>query len=54
MAGRFEGVSDLGVALVRGHFSPSTAQTQSWDAACAVSENIEYLALYLNYRVSLV
>jgi len=42
------------VAFVRGHFSPSTAKTRSWDAAYAVSETIEYLALYLDYRVSLV
>jgi hypothetical protein len=42
------------MALVRGCLSPCTAKAQSWDAACAVSEDIEYAALYLDYRLSLV
>jgi len=42
------------MALVRGCLSPCTTQAPSWDAACAVSESIEYLALRVDHRLSLV
>jgi hypothetical protein len=42
------------MALVRGCLSPDTAKAWSGDAACAVSEDIEYAALHLDYWLSLV
>ena len=53
MAGRFEGVSDLEWRLFEDVF-PGTAQAQSWDAACAISADIEYVVVCLDYGVPMV
>jgi hypothetical protein len=42
------------MALVRRHFSPGTAEAQPWDAPCTSSEDLEYLALRFDHRLSLV
>jgi hypothetical protein len=42
------------MALVCGCLSPSTAEARPWDAACAISEDIEYVALCVDYWMPLV
>ena len=54
MAGRFEGVSDLEWRLFEDVFPPPTPEAWPWDAACAVSQGIKYVALRLDYRLSVV
>src|SRR5215813_8904693 len=39
---------------MRGGLSPGTAQAQSWDAACTVSESLEYVAIRLHYWLPVV
>jgi len=42
------------MALVRRHFPPGTVEARPWDAPCAFSEDLEYLALRVDHRLSLV
>jgi len=42
------------MALVRGCLSPSTAETQAGDAACAISADSEHFVVHLDDGLPLV
>jgi hypothetical protein len=42
------------VALVRGHLAPGTAKARPGDAPCPFPNDLEYLTLRVDHRLSLV